>query len=57
MHFELINLNSTKKPPRIFDRMHEALDSAEQRALRRYRINELRSDGRRALRLQIGSSS
>jgi hypothetical protein len=57
MQFELINLSSTKKPPRIFERMHEALDSAEQRGLHRYRVNELSSDGRRVLRLQIGSSS
>jgi hypothetical protein len=57
MHFELINLNSTKKPPRIFERMAEALGSAEQRGLSRYRIDELGRDGTRVLRLQIGSTA
>jgi hypothetical protein len=55
--FELLNLNSTKKPPRIFERMHEALESAEQRGLSRYRIDELQANGARVLRLQIGSTS
>lgn len=55
MSFELINLRSGRVLP--FDSMRIALEKAERKRMTDYSLWEVDLQGRRSLRLQVGSSS